>query len=109
MNAQDEADRIFTHLLGICEAIKARFGKAQSTPISIYETDHDLATLRPEDGGAWTAAFHREVMELIAVRLRVLGYPVRLVTLHAADYLRWLAAKKLTNTPAHRAQFISLQ
>lgn len=108
MNAAAEADRLLPALLERCHALRERFGPPAEVPLAIYETDHDLAVLRPEDRGQWSAAFHRQVMEEIAVRLRIHGFRVRIKTIDAASYLRWLAAEKLTNTPAHRAQFIAL-
>jgi hypothetical protein len=109
MTATAEAERLLQHLLPQCEQMQASHGKAAAVPISVYETDHDLATLRPEDGGRWTAEFHREVMEQIAASLRLLGYVVRLVPMDAAKYLRWLSDTKQTNSPGNRARFISLQ
>ena len=109
MTVATESDRLFPLLLARCRELSARFGRAQEVPLSIYETDDDLATLRPEDGGRWTADFHRQVMESLALRLRLEGFPVRLVLLNAADYLRWLAQEKRRNSPEARAQFISLQ
>ena len=109
MTAEGEAARLLPHLLEQCRELRAAYGHPVETPISVYETDDDLATLRPEDRGRWTAAFHREVMECIARRLRLHGHRVRLIPLDAASYLRWLAETKQKNTPATRAQFIGLQ
>jgi Tfp pilus assembly PilM family ATPase len=109
MTPAAEASRLLPALMERCRALQQQHGQPVVVPLSIYETDHDLATLRPEDRGVWSAAFHREVMEEIATRLRLAGFNVRLVPLDAAAYLRWLAAGKLTNTPANRAAFISLQ
>jgi hypothetical protein len=109
MQPAQEAERLFPTLLERCRATAARFGSPVAIPISIYETDNDLATLRPEDGGRWTAAFHRAVMECLSEKLGAEGFPVRLVPLDAAAYLRWLAAEGMSNTPQSRAQFIGLQ
>ena len=108
MDAETEANRLFQTLHERCRALTAQFGKPTEIPLSVYETDHDLATLRPEDGGRWTAAFHRAVMESLAARLREKGFTVRLVPLDAAAYFRWLAAGNHRNTPDARAQFIGL-
>lgn len=108
MTAEQEAGRLLETLLPRCEELMAEYGRPVEIPLSVYETDHDLATLRPEDGGRWTAAFHREVMECIATRLRLKGHHVRLVPMDAAKYLRWLADTRQKNTPANRAQFIGL-
>ena len=104
--AEKEAARIFPAILARCRALPAEFGQLVAVPLAIYETDLDLATLRPEDGGAWSAAFHRDVMAELARLLESEGFAASLKRLDAADYLRWLAAKKLTNTPANRAAFI---
>lgn len=109
MNAAAEATRLLPTLLERCTALQQQHGQPLAVPLSTYETDHDLAVLRPEDGGKWTAAFHREVMEILASRLRLHGFNVKLTILDAAAYLRWLAETKQSNTPAARAQFISLQ
>ena len=55
--AEKEAARIFPALFARCRALQAEFGQLVAVPLAIYETDHDLETLRPEDGGAWGAAF----------------------------------------------------
>lgn len=109
MTAADEAGRLLPALLARCRALREQFGEPVAVPLAVYETDNDLATLRPEDGGAWSAQFHRDVMTEIAARLESAGFPVRLVTMDAAEYLRWLAAERLTNTPANRAAFIGRQ
>lgn len=109
MNPETEAERLLPVLAERCEILRRQYGQPIEVPLSIYETDHDLAILRPEDGGKWSAEFHRQVMEILAARLRLRGFNVRLRTIDAASYLRWLAAEKITNTPSARAQFISLQ
>lgn len=108
MTPDAEADRLWPQLLARVEALGEHFGMPAEIPLSIYETDLDLATLRPEDGGKWSADFHRRVMQILATRLRLRGYRVRLVQLEATAYLRWLAAEKKTNTAANRAAFVSL-
>lgn len=107
MSVEAAADRLWPHLLARVTALAGQYGSPVEIPLSIYETDHDLAILRPEDGGKWSAGFHRAVMQLIAARLRLRGYRVRLVPLDAAAYLRWLAETRQKNTAANRAAFIS--
>jgi len=109
MRPEAEADLLYPMLLKRCAALRERFGEPREIPLTVYETDHDLATLIPEDRGTWTAAQHRQVMEILVTRLGLAGYRVRLATLHAATYRRWLASKKLTNTAAQRAAFIIQQ
>lgn len=104
MNAAAEAAKM---LLQIADQVGLD-GAPSLIVLSIYETDHDLAVLRPEDGGKWSAAFHSKVMREVAKRLRRVT-KVRLRKLDAAAYLRWLAAEGLTNDAGNRAKFISLQ
>lgn len=109
-SAQSAADKLLPALLKQVAALRPADGTPVIIPISIYETDHDLAVLRPEDAGQWSAAFHTMVMRAIARRLRrETGVKVKLITLDAAAYLRWLAEEGLTNDAGNRARFISLQ
>jgi hypothetical protein len=108
MTPADEAARIFPALLARCRAMQADYGQPVAVPLAVYATDHDLAVLRPEDGGAWSAAFHREVMTVLVRLLAAEGFTATLKPLDAAEYLRWLAAEKLLNTAANRAAFIGL-
>lgn len=109
MTAKQEADRLFPVLLERTQSLQKQFGGVSTIPISTYETDEDLAVLRPEDRGAWSAEFHRQIMQIIATRLRLRGFKVKLTRLDAASYRRWLAETKQKNTPGNRAHFISLQ
>ena len=108
-SAQYAANQLFPALLERVELMEEMSGKPSVIPISIYETDHDLATLRPEDGGKWSAAFHAMVMRALARKLRKKGFRCKLVMLNAAAYLRWLAKNGEINTAANRAAFIASQ
>jgi hypothetical protein len=108
-SAKFQADKLYPAFIGRVRELESRYGKPSIIPISIYDTDHDLAVLRPEDKGQWTAEFHASVMRAMARRLRREGYKVKLITLDAAKYLRWLASEGLKNEPQNRAAFISLQ
>lgn len=99
------AARIFPRLLAQCHALQSKYEQPIEVPLAIYETDYDLAVLRPEDGGVWSAAFDRDVMTELVRLLAGAGVAATLKPLDAASYLRWLAAQGLTNTAANRAAF----
>ena len=108
-SAKHAAKQLWPVLIGQVRELEERFGKPSIIPLSIYETDHDLAVLRPEDGGKWSAEFHAMVMRQLARWLRRDGYNPKLITIDAAAYLRWLAENKFTNDAGRRSQFISFQ
>jgi hypothetical protein len=108
-SANFQADKLLSVILSRVAALAESHVKPAFIPLSIYETDHDLAVLRPEDQGQWTAAFHAEVMRALARKIRkATGIKVVLKTIDAAGYLRWLAENNLKNEAANRAAFISL-
>ena len=105
---QEITDYLTDAMLTQCNLLRSLQGAPDVVPLSVYETDHDLHTLRPEDKGQWTAATHRAAMEHIAAALRRAGFPAKLVTLNAAKYLRWLSREGRQNSPENRAAFVSL-
>ena len=108
MSAQEEAFQLFPVLLAGCSALCADFGRPIAIPLAIYDTDDDLAVLRPEDAAVWSAAFHREVMIELERMLAGAGFTVTLKPVDAGAYLGWLAVHTRTNTPASRAAFIRM-
>lgn len=78
--------------LAQARSLRERFGSPQIIGLSIYASDDDLRLLRPEDGAAATAAQQRRMVEAVAAALRGDGHPVKLVTLEAVNYLKWLAS-----------------
>lgn len=89
--------------------LRERHGRPQVIGLSIYASDADLRQLRPEDGPDATAAQQRRITDAVAAALRSEGQLVKLVTLKAAEYLKWLTETGQTNDASMRAKWINLQ
>lgn len=89
--------------------LREQYGRPQIIGLSVYETDADLRQLRPEDGPNATAAQQRRITETVAAALRGDGHLVRLITLRAAAYLKWLSETGQANDASIRAKWINLQ
>ena len=100
--------RIIDAALAQARHLRESHGKPQLIKLSTYATDADLRQLRPEDGPNATIQQQRRLVDAVASALRNDGHLVRLVTLRAVDYLKWLSDQNLPNTAANRAAFISL-
>lgn len=73
-------DAIIQQALAHAKALAARYGQPQRVNLSLYQSDHDLHTLRPEDGPEATAAEQRLITETVATELRKRGWTVFLLT-----------------------------
>lgn len=80
-------------------------GRPAEIVLTLYETDHDLRILRPEDGPEATCADHASLIHAVADALRADGHTVTLRPMRASDYLRYLAATGQKNSPETRAKF----
>lgn len=69
-----------------------------------FEDDACYRFLKGPD--AWTLEFHRMITRGCAREIRRAGYRAETVTIHLADYWRWLEAQNLKDAMEHRAQFI---
>jgi hypothetical protein len=93
--------------LAQARCLREQHGTPQIIALSIYASDADLRQLRPEDGPDATASQQRRITDAVAAALRGEGNLVRLVTLRAADYLKWLTAQGRSNDAATRAEWIN--
>ena len=81
-----------------------------SIVLATYETQLDYEILRPEDKPT-SVQDHREMINYIKTLLdqEFGGTPqITITTVNASQYLRWLAANKLTNDAGNRALFVSI-
>lgn len=101
--------QIIAVALAQARRLREQFGRPQVIGLSVYASDDDLRQLRPEDGPDATAAQQRRITDAVAAALRGDGHLVKLVTVRAADYLKWLSATGQTNDAATRAKWINLQ
>jgi hypothetical protein len=90
--------------LAQARCLREQHGTPQIIALSIYASDADLRQLRPEDGPDATASQQRRIT---AAAMRGEGNLVKLVTLRAADYLKWLTAQGRSNDAATRAEWIN--
>jgi hypothetical protein len=60
-------------------------------------------------GEEWSFEYWQMVNRAVARALRKEGFKVRLVPLHLADYMNWLADESLGDSAESRAQFVGSQ
>lgn len=87
------------------ERIRAAGGEVGEIQLAEYRDLESYQQLKP--GEPWPWRHHLAVIRAVARLLRRAKYRVRLIPLGLSDYLDFLAAHELQNTPANRAQFIS--
>lgn len=98
---------IVAQALAQARRLREQFGAAREIRLSVYASDSDLRALRPEDGPEATAEQQRQLVDAVATALRADGHLVKLVTLRAVDYLKWLSENGKVNDPGTRAQWIA--
>jgi hypothetical protein len=101
--------QIIALALAQARRMRDQYGTPQIIGLSIYASDADLRQLRPEDGPDATAAQQRRITDAVAAALRGDGHLVKLVTLKAAEYLKWLTETGQINDASIRAKWINLQ
>jgi hypothetical protein len=97
------------HTLRQARLLKQRHGQPDVLTLSLYATDDDLHQLRPEDGPDATVKVQHRITHACADALRREGFPVRLITVRATDYLKWLTENELPNLPENRAKWLTWQ
>lgn len=101
--------QIIQTALAQAKALREQYGSAHVINLSVYATDADLRQIRPEDGPNATAAEQRQITDAVASALRTEGQLVKLITLRAVDYLKWLTDNNQINNPAARAEWLTWQ
>jgi hypothetical protein len=105
MNLQPYIDHVLTQ----AREMRQQHGAPHALTLSLYATDEDLRQLRPEDGPEATIEEQHRITHACADALRREGFPVRLITVRVADYLKWLTENELPNLPENRAKWLTWQ
>src|SRR5688572_10308682 len=87
----------------ILAKIKQQGQRPALIPLTDYADEATFNFLLP--GSGWTFDDWHAVNEVVARRLRAEGFNVQLVRVTLPEYFDFLTRYRLTNTPAHRAQF----
>lgn len=79
--------------------------RAGLVKLTDFEDDACYRFLKGPD--AWPLEYHRMITRACARELRKAGYRSEIVTIHLADYWRWLESQNLKDATEHRATFIA--
>ncbi len=74
-------------------------------PLYCYESDAVYELFKPGATKTWSAAHHKEVMEIIFYRMAGRGYLPRLITIEAQEYEEWRRRLGHEESPSTCASF----
>lgn len=106
----NEYEKILNNFLARYDELKKQFGKPFIVKLTIYQDDEALKLFRPNETWKGGAAEHAKIMYKLALEAQKQhGVQVELVEIDTQKYLSWLAEEGLSDSPANRAAYISVQ
>lgn len=106
----NEYEKMLNNFLARYDELKKRFGKPFIVKLTIYQDDEALKLFRPNETWQGGAAEHAKIMYKLALEAQKQhGVQVELVEIDTQKYFSWLAEEGLSDSPANRAAYISVQ